>query len=64
MIQFSETSDYAWIISQPKKQAVLDFLDDLVDPDKTLDSNITLYYTFEWRFDRAASEYGAASQLI
>jgi len=61
-MQFSETSDFAWIVSKPSKEKFSDFLTQLVDG--TLPEEISLYYSFDYTIDRQDSQYGSAKGSI
>ena len=58
-MQFSETSDFAWIISKPKKDKMVELLTNFTKDE--LDENIELLYTVEYKFERDDSQYGTAS---
>ena len=50
IVQFSATSDIAWIISQPKKTDMVNYLEMFAND--TIPENIDLYYTLDYSFDR------------
>ena len=59
IVQFSETSDFAWIISKPKKNNMVQLLTEFANDE--MDENIELLYTVEYKFERENSQYGTAS---
>jgi len=50
VLQFSETSDYAWIISKPKKASMQHYLEKVAN--NTLEDGIEIAYTLLYTFDR------------
>lgn len=61
-MQFSQTSDVSWIVSQPAKTQFETYLNDFVNG--TLDEDISLYYQFQYTFDRQDAQYGSTSGTI